>query len=89
MSLGVLEKPVVLPKTGQGEGHVAHIVKSHDDKKSAGALVTEARVMGIELEALCGHRWIPSRDTKGLPVCQACKEIWEARYSNRPTPEGA
>ena len=32
---------------------------------------------GTPIEALCGHVWVPSRDPRQLPVCQACKDIYE------------
>ena len=59
-----------------GKPLVAHIVKTDKDE-SAAAKVLEARVNGTPLEALCGHVWVPSRDPKQLPMCQACKEIYE------------
>lgn len=62
--------------TETGEPVVAHIVKT-DKGESAAAKVLEARVTGTPLEALCGHVWVPSRDPKRLPVCQACKEIYD------------
>lgn len=39
------------------------------------AALNEAIVLGKEIEALCGYRWIPSRDPEGLPVCEKCKAI--------------
>lgn len=48
---------------------VAHIAPA--DK------VTEAYITGVPIEALCGARFVPSKDPKGLPVCQACKEVYE------------
>ena len=62
--------------TQTGEPVVAHIVKT-EPGESAAAKVVEARVFGSPLEALCGHVWVPSRDPKQLPMCQACKEIYE------------
>lgn len=44
---------------------------------TAQALVLEARIEGFEVEALCGHRWIPSRDPKEYPVCERCMEIYQ------------
>jgi len=55
---------------------VAHIVKV-EPGESAAAKVLEARIYGTPIEALCGHVWVPARDPKQLPVCQACKEIYE------------
>ena len=59
-----------------GKPHVAHIVKT-DPGESAVAKVTEARIYGFPVEALCGERFVPQRDPKKVPVCQACKEIYE------------
>ena len=59
-----------------GEPAAAHIVKT-EPGESAAAKVLEARIYGTPLEALCGHVWIPSRDPKQLPLCEACKSIYE------------
>ena len=66
------------PLTGQGR--CSHIVKPQGDRDGA-TLVMEARVFGTEVEALCGHRWVPQRDPKQYPVCQACKEIFDGMRS--------
>jgi hypothetical protein len=58
------------------DGPVAHIVKVGPGEDAA-AKVLEARIEGTPLEALCGHVWVPSRDPKKLPMCQACKEVYE------------
>lgn len=63
-----------VPQTG--EPVVAHIVKTEPGENAA-AKVLEARVTGTPIEALCGHVWVPSRDPKQLPMCQACKEIYD------------
>ena len=55
------------PQTGVGKPARAHIAPA--DK------VTEAYVMGSEITALCGYKWVPSRDPAGLPVCPDCKAI--------------
>jgi len=69
-----------IPRTEQvpqtGEPAVAHIVKT-EPGESATAKVLEARIYGTPLEALCGHVWVPSRDPRQLPLCQACKEIYD------------
>lgn len=33
---------------------------------------------GFEIVALCGKKWRPSRDFTKFPICQGCKEAWEA-----------
>lgn len=62
--------------TETGEPAAAHIVKT-DPGESAAAKVLEARIYGTPVEALCGHTWVPSRDPKQLPLCEACKSIYE------------
>ena len=63
-----------VPQTGEPE--CAHIVKTDGDE-SAAATVLQARIEGTPLEALCGHRWVPSRDPKQLPLCAKCKDIYD------------
>ena len=62
------------PQTSEPE--CAHIVKTDGDE-SAAAKVLQARIEGTALEALCGHRWVPSRDPKQLPLCAKCKDIYD------------
>lgn len=64
------------PELQQGEPEVAHIVKVGRGE-DAQAKVLEARINGTPLEALCGHVWVPSRDPRNKPLCQACKEVYE------------
>ena len=59
-----------------GEPKVAHIVRT-EPGESAVAKVTEARVFGFPIEALCGERFVPQRDPKKLPMCQVCKQIYD------------
>lgn len=62
--------------TETGEPVHAHIVKVGPGE-SAAAKVLEARINGTPIEALCGYVWVPARDPKQLPVCQACKETYD------------
>ena len=59
-----------------GKPQVAHIVKT-EPGESAVAKVTEARIYGYPVEALCGEVFVPQRDPKKLPLCQTCKEIYD------------
>ena len=70
----LLPNTELVPETG--EPVCAHIVKTEPGQDAA-ARVVEARVFGTQLEALCGHVWIPSRDPKQLPLCEKCKEVYE------------
>ena len=69
-------RPITEEVLETGEPAVANIVKT-DPGERAAAKVLEARIYGTPIEALCGHVWVPSRDPKQLPICQACKEIYD------------
>ena len=57
----------IAPKTSDGDDDaIAHIVMKDDQMRGY--------VAGEPIEALCGKKWIPSRDYQGLPVCQACAD---------------
>jgi len=71
------------PQLGAGgtDGeHRAHIVKRPADRTSAEAWVTEARVLGLEVEALCGYRWVPARNPEKYPVCELCRDVLAATH---------
>jgi Protein of unknown function (DUF3039) len=36
--------------------------------------VARAYITGEAIEALCGKKWVPSRDPSRYPVCPTCKE---------------
>ena len=56
-----------VPTTGDGDhDRYAHICRKED--------VTRAYITGEAIEALCGKKWVPSRDPDNYPVCPACKE---------------
>ena len=71
---GTLTRPDVELHTGTDKARVAHIV---DQRPGSGQDVTLAYVEGTELTALCGHVWIPSRDPDPLPLCDACKTVYD------------
>jgi hypothetical protein len=50
----------------------AHVVWAPGQK--AEGVVTEARVYGTPVTALCGKRWIPARDPQRFPVCPECAD---------------
>ena len=70
MSAAVLEVPVT---TGTDDDDVrTHIIHAPDG--NAEALVTEARIYGKEVTAVCGYRWVPARDPERHPLCERCVE---------------
>lgn len=40
--------------------------------------VVASAVEGTAVEALCGKKWVPSRNPERYPVCPECKEIYES-----------
>jgi hypothetical protein len=68
----------VLTDTDQelADSECAHIVRTGPGE-SAAAKVTEARVFGTPIEALCGYTWVPSKNPRNLPVCPKCKDIYD------------
>jgi len=38
--------------------------------------IVESAVTGKPIRALCGKKWVPTRDPEKFPVCPACKEIY-------------
>lgn len=87
MSTDLLERPRTRPTTGSPR--VSHIVKPKG-KKTGAALVTEARVFGLEVEALCGHRFVPQHDPNSYPPCSGCVEQWQGRFGgDQNVPDGA
>jgi hypothetical protein len=63
-------------RTDTAPPKAAHIVKT-EPGESAIAKVTEARIYGYPVEALCGERFVPQQDPKRLPLCGTCKEIYD------------
>ena len=59
-----------------GHDRFAHYVKK--DK------VVESAVTGKAVRALCGKKWIPSRDPEIYPVCPVCKEIYDGLKNKTP-----
>ena len=74
MTVEVTPDTEQIPQTGEPAS--AHIVKTEPGENAA-AKVLEARIYGTPLEALCGHVWVPSRDPKQLPLCEACKAVYD------------
>lgn len=58
----------------------AHYVLGRNPK----AKITQAIIEGKPIRALCGKKWIPSRDPARFPVCPECKEI-KARLLRKPS----
>lgn len=57
------------------EPNYAHIVDRGNDERDIQAIILEARIYGLVLTAICGHRWIPSRDPQKCDMCPKCEEL--------------
>ena len=64
----LLTRPELQDDDG-GHDRFAHYVKKEK--------VVESAVTGKAVKALCGKKWIPSRDPEKYPICPACKEIYD------------
>lgn len=61
----LLVKPEVSdPETSTDEPELAHIVTTEDQM--------QGYIFGVEITALCGEKFIPTRDYEGKPVCKPC-----------------
>ena len=65
-------RPVLSNDDGDHE-RFAHYVGAKG--RDAEALVLEARIHGFAIEALCGKKWVPSRDPERFPICPACAAL--------------
>jgi Protein of unknown function (DUF3039) len=39
--------------------------------------IVESAVSGKPVRALCGKKWVPSRDPERFPICPTCKKIYD------------
>ncbi|WP_370328177.1 DUF3039 domain-containing protein [Euzebya sp.] len=67
-----VEEREQLRRTDDGDhDRFAHYVWGRNPR----AKVTESMVTGVPIKALCGKKWVPSRDGSKYPVCPDCKRI--------------
>ena len=59
-----------------GHDRFAHYVKKEK--------VVESAVTCKAVRALCGKKWIPSRDPEKYPICPVCKEIYDGLSRKSP-----
>lgn len=64
----ILIKPEIEePEADLDEPKFSHIIKKDDEMKGY--------FDGQPIEALCGKKWIPTRDPKRYPICEECKAV--------------
>lgn len=71
----LLTRPELVEDDG-GHDRFSHYVKKEK--------IVESAVTGKSVKALCGKKWIPSRNPEKYPICPTCKEI---HAGLRPAPE--
>lgn len=74
-STDLLTKPELKVDDGDHD-RFSHYVKKEKILQSA--------MSGKAVRALCGKKWVPSRDPERFPICPICKEIYSGL---RPAPE--
>lgn len=70
MSADLLEKPDTVTTDSGDHDLFSHYARKTDIEKSM--------FEGVEIVALCGKMWRPSRDFTKYPVCPECKEAYLA-----------
>lgn len=73
MTVEVIERPVV-DDTGTKEPSVSHIISRDDEMRGY--------FNGEEIVALCGERFIPTRDPNRYPLCEPCKTALRAMFDS-------
>lgn len=69
-SVDVMEdERVEIDQNGDHE-RFSHIIRKSDEMKGY--------ALGEEVTALCGKKWVPSRDPQKFPVCPTCLEVLAA-----------
>ena len=70
--VSTLEAPVTDVVEHEEDGdhdRFAHYIKKEK--------IVESAVTGKAVSALCGKKWVPTRDPEKFPICPVCKEIYE------------
>lgn len=63
-----IEQVVTQPTESGDHDTFRHYVKKHD--------LERAILDGIPATALCGKKWLPTKDPDRYPTCPECKDIW-------------
>lgn len=61
-----VERPTPVDTDGGDHDRFAHYARKDD--------VTRAYVTGEAITALCGKKWVPTRDPARYPICPTCVE---------------
>ena len=68
-----VERPVPIDTDGGDHDRFAHYARKDD--------VTRAYITGEAITALCGKKWVPTRDPTRYPICPTCVERKNAGWT--------
>ncbi|MBV6507866.1 MAG: hypothetical protein JJLCMIEE_00924 [Acidimicrobiales bacterium] len=71
----VVQQPSTSDVDEEEGDRLAHIGRAED--------VTRAYVTGEVITALCGKRFVPTRDPSRYPVCEPCKQLLDRLKAGR------
>ena len=69
----IVEERVPLDTDGGDHDRFAHYARKDD--------VTRAYITGEAITALCGKKWVPTRDPTRYPICPTCVERKNAGWT--------
>ena len=69
----IVEERVPLDTDGGDHDRFAHYARKED--------VTRAYITGEAITALCGKKWVPTRDPTRYPICPTCVERKNAGWT--------
>lgn len=76
MNTSTVVRPRIEIDALTGEPRRSHLVPPRG-RTPGHAVILEARVFGLPVEALCGVVLVPSRDPRNFPDCSRCLEIFK------------
>ena len=69
----IVEERVPVDTDGGDHDRFAHYARKED--------VTRAYITGAAITALCGKKWVPTRDPTRYPICPTCVERKNAGWT--------
>jgi hypothetical protein len=69
----IVEERVPVDTDGGDHDRFAHYARKED--------VTRAYITGEAITALCGKKWVPTRDPTRYPICPTCVERKNAGWT--------
>lgn len=81
-TMTVLEEPLIPYEDNDDPLHRTHVVDSNQNghitngaEMSGQDVVDTARLLNMEVIALCGYKWVPKHNPDKYEVCQPCMKL--------------